>query len=277
MKTDTIEIKNALRDHYDESATAYHQMHYTQRGKYSPLLFRQHYCEQMVEDANLPAGASVLDVGCGPGELLLSLARKGYEPWGIDISSSMVRTAREVARQASMPEDRVNEGDIEALGFEDGFFDAVIAAGVIEYQKDDDQSLHELYRVLKPRGVLILNVTNRFALLNLIDEPYRWLKRHGATRAIVGFIKSTVLRKGPLGELPERRTHNPGAFNRKLAESGFEVERHNYFHFSPLPTPLDSVFKRWCHDVGHRWESLTTRPVARWLAGGYLVTARKVR
>jgi 2-polyprenyl-3-methyl-5-hydroxy-6-metoxy-1,4-benzoquinol methylase len=47
----------------------------------------------LFELMNLQAGASILDVGCGPGRHSLELARRGFNPLGVDISSSFIELA----------------------------------------------------------------------------------------------------------------------------------------------------------------------------------------
>jgi ubiquinone/menaquinone biosynthesis C-methylase UbiE len=232
----------------------------------------------MLDRAKLPCGARVLDAGCGPGELLVRLAERGLDPWGIDISTSMVAIARDRMSTLRAPSaERIKVGDIEALPFASGHFDAAIAAGVIEYQKRDEPTLIEMNRVLKRDGYLILNVTNRLTYLNLVGRPYLWLRRQRPVVAVDRFIKKRVLGTGPVPPLPdEGRTHTPGGFDRRLARAGFKKVDYNFFHFSPLPPPLDSVFRAWCDATGLRMESASQHAMARWIAGGYLVMAQKV-
>jgi SAM-dependent methyltransferase len=51
----------------------------------------------LVELFGLPAGARILDVGCGPGRHSLELARRGYRPTGVDISEGFIAVARQAA------------------------------------------------------------------------------------------------------------------------------------------------------------------------------------
>src|SRR5207249_3660787 len=137
-KTNSNEIKRRLADHYDTDAPLYHRVHYIERADYSPLAWRQAYIEEMLAEQRLPSGARILDIGCGPGELVLSLLRKGYDARGVDISVGMVDEAiRLLATSGFGGSTRVAQGDIERLEFPDQAFEVVIAAGVIEYQKDD--------------------------------------------------------------------------------------------------------------------------------------------
>ena len=48
--------------------------------------------------------------------------------------------------------------DIADMNFEDNFFDVIICSHVLEHVKDDQKAMHELFRVLKPKGIAILQV-----------------------------------------------------------------------------------------------------------------------
>lgn len=271
-------IKHALAEFYDRSAQEYHVAHYSGDSRYSPLRNRQTYIERMIEQQQFPRGARILDVGCGPGELVLRLRQEGYDALGVDIAPGMVEEAIRLLHSAGFADaaERVSVGDIEHLRFPDATFDAVIAAGVIEYQAGDAEALREMRRVLKPGGCLILNVSNNSYMV-LIDGAYRRMKKHSVTRRVLRFLKRRVLGKGEIRDLPDRRTHSPREFNREMARHGFRVVDYNYFHFSPLPPPLDSVFDSWCRPLGQQMErALTKAPrLGRLLGGGYLLAARK--
>ena len=277
MERHAHRLKKRLIHHYDQDARAYHEVNYGDPGSYSPLEFRHSYIEDMIEHASLPREARILDAGCGPGELVLSLTKKGYDVWGVDISEGMIDKARDVLKSGGFRlTDRLSVGDIEDIRFDDGFFDVVVASGVIEYQQDDHKALSEMKRVLGSGGYLILNVTNRYADIGTFEGLYRWSKKWGATRRVVGFVKERVLRKGKLHNFPDRRTHSPLQFNRTFAKYGFQKVSHNYFHFSLLPTPLDSVFSTVCKPVGKWMERFTVSRIAILLAGGYLAMFKKV-
>src|SRR5262245_26573115 len=82
VNQDATLIKQRLVNHYDKDAKDYHAFHYARWGEgYSPLQFRQRYIEAMIQSAGLPKGAKILDVGCGPGELLSALVGEGHDVW----------------------------------------------------------------------------------------------------------------------------------------------------------------------------------------------------
>ena len=270
-------LKQELEEYYDRYATEDQKAHYSKTTRYAPLQFRQRYIEKMIEDQALPAGSRVLDVGCGPGELTLSLLHKGFDVSAVDISQYMINTAVRIINDHGFPKwGQISRGDIEGLGFDDDYFDVVVASGVLEYQKEDQQSLSEMHRVLKNDGYLILNVTNRFCPNRIMGLPYQWSKKWGPTRAVLDFMKSRVLRKGSTNPLPFFRAHSPGKFDHTLSEAGFEKLYHNYFHFSPLPPPFGALFGIITSPISTLMEKLTRSPLG-FLGGGYIVIAKSRR
>lgn len=80
----------------------------------------------------LPAGARILDVGCGTGSLAIRLARAGFTVVGIDSSPDMVARARsKLAAAGEGLRLDFREGDGSALPFADGSFDLVTLVAVL--------------------------------------------------------------------------------------------------------------------------------------------------
>ena len=102
----------------------------------------------------------VLEVGGGPGELSERMQNElGAQVSFLDISPRMVDLARERGLDAQV-------GDVQALPFEDGVFDTVVAAWMLYHVPDLDRGLTEIARVLRPGGALIA-VTN--SILHLTE------------------------------------------------------------------------------------------------------------
>jgi methionine biosynthesis protein MetW len=118
----------------------------------------------------IPTGQRFLDVGCGEGDLVLKVKSKFDEVWGIDISSVRIEKAKGKLHSCR-EESRIHfiQGDVDdGLPFEDNFFDVVTCIAVLEHVVHPPTVVREIYRVLKPHGILILEVPN-FAWL-----PYRF-------------------------------------------------------------------------------------------------------
>jgi ubiquinone/menaquinone biosynthesis C-methylase UbiE len=96
----------------------------------------------------------VLEIGHGPGHLLIALARSGRQPIGIDLSPQMIRLAQRNIRQAgvNVPQAQCR---VQALPFRSGEFDSVVATFPSDYIADL-AALREVQRVTNGRGRLIV-------------------------------------------------------------------------------------------------------------------------
>ncbi len=110
----------------------------------------RHFCSLV--DA-LPPSSRVLDFGCGAdARTAIRLARVGHRVAAIDLSSVAIECARARAAEAGVGERiEFRTMNAETLLFEDGFFDAVVGAGVLHHL-DLRRSFAELVRVLAPDG-----------------------------------------------------------------------------------------------------------------------------
>lgn len=132
-----------------------------------------------ISNANLKQDMKVLDCGSGRGVLQFYLASKGVEVHAVDISHSrsrLFKKMQQVLRKINIrydPDPYVAHGKLnrkyhvnvrfkhesaESLSFPDNFFDRVFCISVIEHMGDGvlKRSIHEIERVLKPGGLLLL-------------------------------------------------------------------------------------------------------------------------
>lgn len=249
--------KLAVKDYFNRNSSLYHSNSYGSTRSYAPLRYRQQYVESMIDQLSLSPNSKILDAGCGPGELLISLSKRGFKPVGIDVAEEMITRAHNVAKESGAADSiHLEVQDVEHMTFGSSTFDLVVAAGLIEYQKNERGCLKEIYRVLRPGGFLIINVTNRRSYLYFLWE----------LRQALGLKDS-----GPF----LKRRHAPKEFDTLLDAEGYQKLNFHYFHFSPLPRPLDARWKALCDRSGCYMERWTRSWVAPYLAGGYLVLAQK--
>ena len=109
----------------------------------------------VLELAGNVAGRTVLDVGCGDGELALVLARLGADVTGIDSSAAMIATARQRTRHRGV-EVVFERGEAEWLPFHPEEFDVVTAVAVVGLVANARGVLEEIVRALKPGGRLVI-------------------------------------------------------------------------------------------------------------------------
>lgn len=96
---------------------------------------------------------SILDLGCGTGELLFRLHKeKQPKLAGIDISPEMIKIANEKIGQNI----DLKIGDAEELPWDDNKFDFVLCTYSFHHYPRPQKSLLEVYRVLKPKGKFII-------------------------------------------------------------------------------------------------------------------------
>ncbi|HJL44667.1 MAG TPA: class I SAM-dependent methyltransferase, partial [Polyangiaceae bacterium LLY-WYZ-15_(1-7)] len=119
-------------------------------------------CDAIERALGLAKGATILDVGCGLGVHAIELTRRGYLVVGLDLSLPMLSRASDEAQAEGL---KINflHGDMREMTF-DGSFDAVLCWGTTFGYFDDETNkrvLEQLYRALKPKGVLLLDVVNR--------------------------------------------------------------------------------------------------------------------
>lgn len=104
---------------------------------------------------HIPAGARVLDVACGSGNLAIPLARQGCIVTGTDIAPNLLVQARERAAAEGLTA-QFDEGDAEALPYADASFDAVVTMFGAMFAPRPELVAAELARVLKPGGTLAM-------------------------------------------------------------------------------------------------------------------------
>lgn len=144
---------------------------------------------------------TTLDFGCGDGWLSVSLARKGHEVYGIDISGVLVEKARKWAQEQGLSgKTHFEEMSGENLRFEDNFFDAIIGSAILHHT-DIEMSVNGLYRVLKRGGKgLFIEPMNENLLLKTWRLATPW-RRSPAERALRLSDIATVRRIFPQARL----------------------------------------------------------------------------
>lgn len=127
---------------------------------------------QLIDEANLLPGETVLEVGTGTGALVRWLAHhtQGNNPiLGVDINPFLLREAKALARQDKLTQKiEFREGNGEALPFSDNSFDLVMSVTVME-EVDAKKMMTELVRVVKPGGrvAVIVRANDRPVFFNL--------------------------------------------------------------------------------------------------------------
>jgi len=179
------------------------------------------------ERLGLRAGARLLDLGCGLGDVAVALAEDlgpTGEVVGIDASAAMLTVARERSVGAPCPV-RFSIGDAMALDEPDGSFDAVRCERTLQWLADPEAAVTEMARVLRPGGRLALIDTDWSTLaLDVDDAAVAAIIREGM-RTERGRPSQVGRRLGALTR---------GAGLTQVAETSV---RHEWTHWDPDAAP----------------------------------------
>jgi len=142
-ETGLDELKNRLRNTW--MAGDY--------GRFSRYMERD--AEAFYRRLPIKAGAQLLDVGCGAGQLSLIAARAGVRVTGCDIAANWLVQARRSAAAEGLTV-VFEEGDAEALPYESATFDAVVSLIGAMFAPRPELVAAELTRVCRPGGVIAM-------------------------------------------------------------------------------------------------------------------------
>ena len=145
-----LESTDEMVDFYRKWAADYDRQMLDQRGYTAPSSIAKILGEQLSDTR-----ASVLDVGCGTGLTCRLLAESGFSQLdGIDLSQEMIEVARERGIYRNLLQGDVNQ----PLQLETASYDGVVSSGTFTHGHVGPGPLDEIFRVLKPGGILACTV-----------------------------------------------------------------------------------------------------------------------
>lgn len=143
--------------------------------------------------ARLTRPGRLVDLGCGSGRLSLAFARRGFDTLAVDLSRPMLKVVAEKARREGLKIDLLQANLVQLDGIADRSADYCICMfstlGMICGRENREQALAQVRRILKPDGLFVAHVHNRW--YHLHDPQGRfwlatgWLRRwwHGELEA----------------------------------------------------------------------------------------------
>src|SRR4051812_26503521 len=140
--------------------------------------------------ARVPPGARVLDLGCGAGEFAAVLAEHGARPVALDAAPEAVRRARArgVDAREVAPDSAISQSD--------AVFDIAWLGETLEHLVDPVGTLHEVRRVLRPRGHLLATTPDHPPELvrTLADDPQAFAEHFSPRADHLRFFNALSLR-----------------------------------------------------------------------------------
>lgn len=133
-----------------------------------PRILRDYHKKFLKRNKNFPHKLKILDLGCGTGEFLSELEKRGCEVWGVDFDHNAILMAKKY----------FNLENIYAASFKDFFknnnlsqFDIITTFEVMQYLDDPFEFVKNIQKILKPTGKIILSIPSR---QRMMAESDRW-------------------------------------------------------------------------------------------------------
>ena len=165
----------------------------------------------------------ILDIGCGDGEFLLLLYKKGWKTYGIDISRKACKLATDKLKQ------NILNHELKDCNFPEAYFDLITLNHVLEHLLDPNKELREIHRILKGRGMLLICVPN------IGSFQFKISKEHWFGLRLPWHVYQ----------------YSPNTIVAMLKKNGFEVVKITYPSFD---FPL-SLF----HSLNTKWQNAHSR------------------
>jgi glycosyltransferase involved in cell wall biosynthesis/SAM-dependent methyltransferase len=165
----------------------------------------------LLDYLDLHDGDRVLDCGCGFGVYLMMMGKlRNLRMVGLDGQLERLQTARRERVPAGLV-----SGDIHRLPFADESFDKILMSEVLEHLPDDRHGLAELFRILRPGGVLAISVPHA-------NYPFWWDPINSVWTRLGG----EPFRTGPLVGIwsGHERLYHPDDLAERIAGAGFRVD-----------------------------------------------------
>lgn len=130
---------------------------------------------KIIEEINPEVGEKIVDLGCGTGYYLFLLSSLGVRLnlTGFDFDEKALKEAKDL-----LTERKINfaVGNLHKIPFKDQSFDKAVMSEVLEHVENDEKALQEVYRILKPNGVLVISVPS----INypFFWDPLNWILQH---------------------------------------------------------------------------------------------------
>jgi SAM-dependent methyltransferase len=287
--------------YYDEAAATYRKF-YDAAALAREGIYPAHYMrlQKLIKVFSDPDIRRVVEIGLGEGSPAFTLAAAGKDVYGFDISEEMVNQARALMREMPDIEKRVIRADINdpvtyISLLSNGFFDGLVAMGVMQHMEKDEFVLSNMAGLLRDGGKAFIMFRNKlFSLFTFNRHTYEFILHdllQGVSPAVkdrvAGYLTS-VLRT----DLPPERTevagtkmnleapviskfHNPFEVQPLMERCGFTNLRFHWYHYHPAMPSLQQDIKESFRQEAIRLEHEPSEWRGMFLCSAFVVEATR--
>jgi ubiquinone/menaquinone biosynthesis C-methylase UbiE len=210
--------------------------------------------KRAISVAAIPAGARILDVGCGTGRWVRRYQNLGFHVMGIDATLAMLRLARAHGTAAALI-----AGEAYCLPFPNSQFDAISDITVTQHIPTplQTQALSEMIRVVRPGGCLILMELIRGEGAHIFPrKPQDWIEQAASCGArLVGWFGQEYLLLDRLFVHVAHRvarknggSASAGSISQRSSSEHSTMARRIYWGFRRVTVPISA----WADPVAER-------------------------
>lgn len=165
-------------------------------------------------------GEKILDAGCGEGfyTMIIGELWPNCEVYAFDYDPKILKAAQKWLGKNN-PKIHWQKGDITRLPYQDNFFDKIICTEVLEHVPDDKKAVLELYRVLKPKGLVGITVPNHN--YPFVWDPLNWVREHLG----LGHFSEKSGFWGGIWALNHLRLYYPEEIKKLIENGGFKISK----------------------------------------------------
>lgn len=168
---------NTIREQFTLQATGFNDFHYHSNDE-ALAIFQAR--------GNWTKNDVIIDSGCGPGIVSRYMARHVRKVVGVDITTEMLRVAREKAKEDSSINEKLSyvEGNMYELPFDDCYFDGSLTRYTFHHLENPKKALQEMIRVTKKGGrIVVVDATPEAAKQNKYND-FEILRDPSHTKAL---------------------------------------------------------------------------------------------
>jgi len=308
------EEKNKSIEYWNKHAEKWRETAFDKRREYlnfPTAEVRKNITVNELEKIAKSKSVSIIDLGCGSGELIIDLIKKGFfNVKGVDNSESMVRMARENLKSENL---KVNEEkvfrivDVDKIRMAEKF-DFITAMGLVEYLLDVDEFFRKLPQLLEKNGYAFIELRNKlFNLYSANDYTIRTfnkslveeLQEVGRFSPIQDYevvekmVRDTFSSIGEvLGQENEKKRNSaqerdvekfpfetfqfsPTEIENMCNKNGLSLEYVIYYHPHPFLPKFEKEFPKTFNKIAFQMKSLGFTPIGANICSAFIAVIKK--